>query len=122
MSFCPAMCSAALAVPGPWPSSMTAVTVMLVAADLGDQVVGAVTLFTTGPTWTHFALWHNCPGPHFGLQGSVQRLLMQVAGVIHWLLSVQGPSTDTEQAASAAKAIQAAKSLLIGGSPRTRIR
>src|SRR5437868_7366814 len=114
MSAFPATCKAALAVPGPGPSSMSAVTVTWVPEARGAQEVGALTLVTIGPCCTHFALRHTCPTPHFGSQGSLQRLLTQVAGEVHWLSFVQAPSGDTEQAASAARAAQAARVRLIG--------
>ena len=106
------MCSAALWVVALVPESIDAITGSVPVR--GDHAVGAVTLFTTGPCCTHFALRHTSPAPHFGSQGSLQRLLTQVAGEVHWLSFVQAPSGDTEQAASAARAAQAARIRLIG--------
>jgi hypothetical protein len=89
------------------------VTATLVPEARGAQAAGTTTFETIGPCCTHLALRHTCPTPHFGSQGSLQRLLTQVAGAVHWPSLVQGPSGDTEQAASAAKATQAAKDRLI---------
>src|SRR4051794_28213859 len=113
MSAWPATCSAALEVVALVPESMDADT--MTAWECCTHVVGADTLFTTGPCCKHLALWHTSPMPHLGSQGSAQTLrpVSHTAGAMHPESSVQAPVGETEHAARIPQARQAANSRLI---------